>query len=214
VVQANPFAAPPRWHIPQTTDPVKAVTAIATRQFPGWFDDALTPRQMSRTALHRPLYTTCGPVSTWAVELLREAGFKARLVMVMTRDRWNATDNGHTFVEIRSGGRWVAYDIHRKLRWTDEHGRGLSMTEWVSRVPSGKYRIVPLLAPVNERVVRREDARYAQVPFVQANGRLWFPSQGARNRPFLKYSSDYRVIPRDLWEARFGESLRGIAGWS
>jgi hypothetical protein len=208
VVQANPLAPPPRWHIPETSDPVKAVTAIAMRQFPGWFDDSLTPRQMSETALHRPLYTTCGAVSLWAVDLLTEAGFKARLVMVMTRDKWNTTDNGHTFVEIRQAGRWVAYDIHRKLRWTDERGRGLSTVEWISRVPSGNYRIVPLLAPVNERVIRRQDLRYAQVPFVRASGLLWFPSQGARNRSFLRYSSDYRVLAPDVWEARFGERLR------
>ena len=193
----------PRWSIPPTKDPVKAVTAIAIRQYPGWFDDKLTPVEMSERAVDRPLYTTCGPVSAWAVELLKEAGFTARLVMVMTLDKWNATDNGHTFVEVRQRGGWVAYDIHRKVRWTDDSGRGLSMVEWIDRVPSHDYRIVPLLAPVDGGALRRQDARYAQVPFVRAGRWLWFPSQGRRTASILKYSSGHRVLPRDRWLARF-----------
>ena len=218
LVHVNPLAGQPRgWSLPQTTDPLRAAVAIARHQVHGSADDLDSPGRLSEIALRRPVRVTCGTVSLWAVELLKDAGFDARLDMVMTLDAWNETSNGHTFVEIRQGGRWVAYDLDRKVRWTDENGRPLSMSEWMARVPSGNYRIVPLLGPVDERVLRAQDLRFAQVPFVRWRNRLWFPSQGERTASLLNYprAKDFRAVPQRVWEARFGERLasRSAATW-
>jgi hypothetical protein len=210
VWHADPLAAkPPQWRLPATTDPLRAATAIARHQVHGHADDYVSSERKSEIAFHRPIRATCGAVSLWAVDLLTEAGFDARLDMVMTLDPWNASNNGHTFVEIRTDGRWVAYDLDRKVRWTDEAGRPLSMSKWVARVPSGNYRIVPLLGPVNERELRAEDRRVAQVPFVLSGGHLWFPSAGERTQSLLNYpkAKDYRVLSPSAWEARFGERV-------
>src|SRR5262249_29020692 len=137
LVHVNPLAGqPPSWSLPRTTDPLRAVQTIARHQVAGSKDDLDAPSRLSEIAFHRQIRVTCGTVSLWAVELLRKAGFNARFVMVMTLDPWNATSNGHSFLEIREGGHWVAYDLHRKVRWTDAAGRPLSMTQWMARVPS------------------------------------------------------------------------------
>lgn len=219
VWHVNPLAAqPPLWKLPATTDPLRAVTAIARHQVHGWTDDLDSPRRLSEIALHRRVRVTCGTVSLWAVDLLEDAGFDARPDMVMTLDAWNATNNGHTFVEIRTDGRWVAYDLDRKVRWTDKAGRGLSMSEWLARVPSGDYRIVPLLGQVNERSLRAEDQRFAQVPFVRWHRLLWFPSQDKRTQSLLDYpeAEDYRELAPRVWQLRFGEQVpprRPAAFW-
>jgi hypothetical protein len=218
LVHVAPLSGQPAgWSVPRTTDPLRAAKAITRQQLHGSADDLDSPGRLSEIALDRRIRVTCGTVSLWAVGLLRKAGFDARLVMVMTLDAWNATNNGHTFIEIRSGGRWIAYDLDRKVRWTDEAGRPLSMSEWMARVPSGNYRIVPLLRPVDERVLRAEDLRLAQVPFVRWHKLLWFPSQGERTESLLKYprAKNYRVLPPRVWEARFGERLpsRSTPAW-
>ena len=74
---------------------------------------------MSAIAVSRPIRATCSHVSLWAADLLTAANFDARVVGVLTLDTWNATDNGHTLIEVRENGRWVAYDVDRKVRWTD-----------------------------------------------------------------------------------------------
>jgi hypothetical protein len=113
---------------------------------------------------------------------------------------------GHTFIEIRKQERWVAYDIDRKLRWTDEAGRGLSMAEYIARVPSRGYRIVALLGrsmsarsagrcPLRARAFR-PPRRPAVVSFT-----------GCTDGPIITYAPDYRVLPVDEWEARFGERV-------
>lgn len=193
----------PAYRLPPNMDALQAVTAIAAQQIHGWADDHRPISDLSRVAANRPVYVTCGNVSLWAERLLRDAGFTVRIAHVLTLDRWNGWANGHTFIEVRRNGRWVAYDIDRKVRWTDMGGRALSMIEWVAAVKTGRYRIVPLLGPVDETRLRLEDRRYGQVPFVRDGSVYWFPSQGAADRRILGYSSDYRVTsPRD-WRQRF-----------
>lgn len=191
--------------LPHTSNPAAAVAAVAHNHVHGSSDQGLTGRQMSVAAVTRPVRATCGPASDWALELLGAAGFEGRLVMVMTLDKWNGWSNGHTFLEIREGLRWVAYDVDRDLRWADEAGRGLSMLELVVRVPSQNYRIVPLHGPVNERLIRRQDARWAQVPFVRGDdGLIYFPSQGARDARILSYSpKTFRILSPTEWQSRF-----------
>ena len=204
----------PRWSLPPTDSALEAVTLIAQRQVHGLTDDGKEPREISRLALHRTVYLTCGEVSMWAVDLLTAAGYEARLSMAMTLDEWTG-DNGHTIIGVRESTGWVAYDIDRKVRWTDKLGRPLSMREWIERVPTGDYDIVPLLGAVDEVALRAQDRRYAHVPFVLADDELWFASPGdEHDARLISYGESngmrFRPVATPEWHVRFYDGARSL----
>lgn len=182
------------WTLPQGTLS-EQIAALAARHVHGHADGEPSVAEMDRIALERPVSTTCGYVSVWAVAHLREAGYDARVVDTLTLDEWNDTDNGHTLIEVKEDGRWVAYDIDQGVTFG-----GMSLAEWVSSVPSGDYQIIPLEGPVDEEAMRAWHRRIAQVPMIRDGDLTFFPS-GEWDERVMSYDPSYTPITD--WTDRF-----------
>lgn len=195
------LANPPDWALARG-DTHEMVAAIAARHIHGYLDGAPSVDEMDEIAADREVVTTCTYVSRWAVSLLERHGVEARTVSTLTLDAWNDHNNGHTLIEAKVDGEWVAFDVDLGVRFTDDAGAPLSLAEWVERVPRDDYRIVPIepgappaaeLYPLYRRV--------AQVPLISVDRRWWFWSdQEAR---VLSYHRSYAALDRQAWESRF-----------
>jgi hypothetical protein len=83
---------------------------------------------------------SCGNVAELARELLREAGYPARVVQVITDDEFNYFDDGHLMTEVFYEGRWQLYDVDANLRAVDANGDGVPLVDQLAAVQAGTAR--------------------------------------------------------------------------
>ena len=198
-IQALPAA---RWQ-PPTQSADALLTAVVHRHVHGSQDDYEPIERLSEIAAERRVATTCGPLSVWAVQLLGEAGYEARVVTTLTMDEWDSLDNGHTMVSVKIDDRWAVYDLDRAVRYTDEEGNPLSIGELVERVPTDDYQIVPIGDPVGEGYLRASNRRLLQVAGIGDGEYYYFAASGDDAMRVESYSPWYRVMQPELWHERF-----------
>lgn len=192
---------PARYDLPDDLELVSAVRVLAGHHTHGQQDNG-SPVHVDAVAAKRPLVATCGYVSPWAVRVLEEEGFEARVVETLTLDEWNGTNNGHVMVEARLDGRWVLFDIDRDV-WFWRDGRPMSLIELIDAVPSGAYEIRPLSGdPVEpDSAMRPDNERLLQVPMIRDGAAVWFYSTDPDR--VRSYAEGYRVLGEQEWRARF-----------
>lgn len=191
----------------------------------GSADDSLSPRARLRRALHARVSATCTPLSSDLASILCEAGFRARVVLIFTREELNDVDNGHTLLEIVSQDGWAVYDPSFRTFFTRGAHR-LSLLEWCNAIQEGEYEIEPLpggaphlggFGPTSaalrermEKLVASEDERrrwyhrLAGAPLVRtADGRFSFAADDPLAAVLSAYSSTYAPLDpaefRRLW---------------
>jgi hypothetical protein len=182
--------------------PEEIVAAVSARHSHGATDDAQSVDALSKAAFSRPIVTTCGKVSEWTVAHLRDAGYEARVVVTLTLEEWNGTDNSHVMVEVREDG-WVVYDPDRHVGYADPAGRPVSLRELVELVPTDEYAIVPLAGPVGEGLIRETNRRLFGVPGIEEGGLYWFEATGAEAERVRSYDPTYRTLAPAAWSVRF-----------
>ena len=161
-------AAPARAATPGKTDTV--LRQLAGQVTHGWLHDRMPyPELERRLRARRRVYVTCGTISTLGQRALARRGVRSRLVVTMTREPFNAVDNGHTMLEVRIRGRWVVHDLGSNRQPVSRRGRGIPVTEFVRQRPR-RYR---LLAHDRALDVRgAADPEYAR--WVAANLERWY----------------------------------------
>jgi hypothetical protein len=116
----------------------------------GSLDDKKSNEEIREKALYSKISATCGTISEWTVNLLRDNGIKARLVSSLTLESWNSYDNGHILIEVFRPElkKWVVYDIDNDAFFT-HNNVPLSLIEFVENIPKDAFSI--------EYIARRND---------------------------------------------------------
>lgn len=95
-------------------DPVSVLRGLSALQVHGNRDDE-RPVEELRQLLHNRAFLsiTCGTIASVTVAVMRDLGFRARLVGTLTLDPWNTYDNGHTICEVffPVEHKWVLADV-------------------------------------------------------------------------------------------------------
>lgn len=94
------------------------------------------PDLVARYRAGETLHCICGSVSAVGVHLLREAGYQARVVGVVTKQPF-VGDDGHIMLEVWQRGAWRLYDVDGNRRAVDSRRRGVSL---VAQVAAGSNR--------------------------------------------------------------------------
>lgn len=96
--------------------PMSLVRLLATVVKHGSNDDAQLYGASMETLKKRQLSMTCGAITLFAKDVLRDAGVTSRVVTTLNLGEWNTYSNGHTFLEVLNDktGRWEAVDLDTK----------------------------------------------------------------------------------------------------
>tara|TARA_Y100000996_G_scaffold412081_1_gene397408 strand:+ start:83 stop:1024 length:942 start_codon:yes stop_codon:yes gene_type:complete len=105
-------------------------------------DDEKEYSEILQKAKNEKIFATCGTISNWSVQFLKEFGVKARIVAVLTLDDWNSYDNGHILVEVyrEELKKWILYDVDNDAYFTN-NGIPLSLLEFTKQVKNDNYEI-------------------------------------------------------------------------
>ena len=100
------------------------------------FDDVLIKAKKQK------IFATCGTISNWSIKFLKDYGVKARIVAVLTLDKWNSYDNGHILIEVfrEELEKWVLYDMDNDVFFT-KNRNPLSLLEFTEHVKKNDYEI-------------------------------------------------------------------------
>lgn len=159
------------------------------------------------------LHVICGSISAVAAQLLREAGYDARVVGVQTREAFYG-DDGHIMVEVWDDGAWRLYDIDGNRRAVDSRGRGVSI---VAQVAAGSGRLWeslandPPTAPEFEPrpddwlplYSRAWDARVFGTPWLQQPD-AWTVFQDDADRARME-AQGHRYVTEKAWQRLLGK---------
>lgn len=112
-------------------------------------DDQLGLNEMIKWAKHRLLVNTCGRASEFVDHLLRESGFKCRIVNTRTKGAFNSYNNGHIMVEVydKSEQRYRLIDVDKKCYFLDKDGRELDLFEFCRLLNSDQEVRIKRAAP-------------------------------------------------------------------
>ena len=108
------------------------------------------------------LHVICGSISEVGVQVLRDAGYQARVVGVVTQQPFNGTD-GHIMLEVWQQGGWRLYDIDGNRRAVDAAGNGVNI---ITQVEAGANRLWEAIAddprwPVEDEAAQAADPTQA-----------------------------------------------------
>ena len=123
--------------VPMKVRAQRSLADLSTRVTQGWVDNSLTFSQLEARLLQgERLRVGCGIVSTLAIRRMLRMGIPARLVAMVSLDRTIPADEsfGHTFMEVRLGGRWQVYDLTFNRKPLDVTGNGLSAARMIRLV--------------------------------------------------------------------------------
>jgi len=210
------------------TDHTALLSSIAWMYSHGNQDDEKNYSEILSKAKKEKIFATCGTISNWSIQFLKEHGIKARIIAVLTLDEWNSYDNGHILIEVfrEELEKWVLYDIDNDVFFTN-NGNPLSLLEFTKRVKENDYEI-NFIAKKNDidtsnfldknnnydygfliearfldEETRREwYKRVFQVPMIVDEGCSYFFDKDNMNK-ILSYSSFYRYLDEDEFLERF-----------
>ncbi len=105
-------------------------------------DDEKEYSEILTKAKNEKIFATCGTISNWSIQFLKNNGIKARIVAVLTLEDWNSYDNGHILIEVfqEKLKKWVLYDIDNDAYFT-HNGNPLSLLEFTKKVKENDYEI-------------------------------------------------------------------------
>ena len=195
-------------------------------------DDEKDYSEILTKAKNEKIFATCGIISNWSVQFLKECGIKARIVAVLTLDDWNSYDNGHILIEVFRDelNKWVLYDIDNDAFFSS-NGNPLSLLEFVKKVKEDDYDIDFIARKndidisnfrdkknsydygfliearfLNEQTRRKWYKRVFQVPMIVDEGKSYF-FDGKNKDKILNYSSFYQYINEDRFLKQFYDTV-------
>jgi hypothetical protein len=123
-------AVAPAANTAQVADRImREATARMTHTGPGelaW-DDLPVAELLAKYDRGERLYIRCGKQSYVSQALLWRAGIHSRIVNPMrAKGAWDYSGDGHTFIDVWIGKRWVAYDPDGNRQPVDARGRAIS----------------------------------------------------------------------------------------
>lgn len=193
----------------------RTLAGVAQQVTHGWRDDQVPPAELDRRFRSgERLYLTCGTITLLAQRRLRELGVRSRLVVTMTRQPFNANDNGHTLLEVWRG-RWMVYDLDNNRVAVDARGRRIDAASLVA-AKNRRWRMIAddrrfdtegLDDPTHTYWIyanlERWYDRVLGVTLLQHQGRYVFGDASQRER-LERYSPTYRFVPPSAWrQVRF-----------
>lgn len=191
-------------------------------------DDEKEYSEILQKAKSEKIFATCGTISNWSVQFLKEFGVKARIVAVLTLDDWNSYDNGHILVEVyrEELKKWILYDVDNDAFFSS-NGIPLSLLEFVKKVREDDYDIEFIARKndidisnfvdrensydygfliearfLNEQTRRKWYKRVFQVPMIVDEGKSYFFDNTNKDK-ILSYSSFYEFLDKKEFLDRF-----------
>lgn len=76
----------------------------------GLSDDAESPEKLEKHLKIRTVSCACVKIAYFASYLMNTLGIEARVVASMSKKDWGGQDDGHTLLEVKINGQWIAYD--------------------------------------------------------------------------------------------------------
>ena len=133
-------------HIVYKSNLYNLLSSLAVIHTHGKAHDFLDIDELTLKAIKNKLSLTCGHISLWLKNILKSLGIKVRLVAVLTLDKWNSFDNGHTMIEVydRILKKWVLFDIDNNVYFVDQKKAPLSLLEFKKHVRNNNYNLFPL----------------------------------------------------------------------
>lgn len=182
--------------------------------------EKLAPVQQIEQALSGKLSLTCGSVVAFALRVLAEKGYQARMVQAQTTEPWNRYDNGHTMLEIWRPDykKWVLYDLAMNSDFPSPQGP-LSLWELSRLINQGKPFQPRLISHdseldiafsgiFNEELTQLSPVqvdswyrRVLQVPVMFDKGRSYVSP--FRNKPLQPNQAGLTVLTPELFLKRF-----------
>ena len=191
-------------------------------------DDEKEYSEILQKAKNEKIFATCGTISNWSVQFLKEFGVKARIVAVLTLDDWNSYDNGHILVEVyrEELKKWILYDVDNDAFFSS-NGIPLSLLEFVKKVREDDYDIEFIARKndidisnfvdrensydygfliearfLNEQTRRKWYKRVFQVPMIVDECKSYFFDNTNKDK-ILSYSSFYEFLDKKEFLDRF-----------
>lgn len=190
-------------------------------------DNEKSFEELTAKALSDKLYLTCGHASNWIVHTLMKLGIPARVVMTLTLEPWNSYDNGHNMVEVKTGNRWILFDIDNNLYFAKDEKK-LDLRQFKDCVESNNYRKhslsgdIPIEAGWNssdgydftffsEYNCTGPDAltdwykKVCQVIFIEKESIMYFPefADDEINKRIRSYAHNIRSVSSEQFNAIF-----------
>ena len=225
------FVSPGKYNIQRIVfekDLNALLSSIAWIYSHGNNDDEKEYSEILQKAKSEKIFATCGTISNWSVQFLKEFGVKARIVAVLTLDDWNSYDNGHILVEVyrEELKKWILYDVDNDAFFSS-NGIPLSLLEFVKKVREDDYDIEFIARKndidisnfvdrensydygfliearfLNEQTRRKWYKRVFQVPMIVDEGKSYFFDNTNKDK-ILSYSSFYEFLDKKEFLDRF-----------
>lgn len=137
----------------QADSTLPILSDLAMHHVHSWRDEGRPiPELVAKYRAGEILHVICGSISAVGVQVLRDAGYQARVVGVVTQQPFNGVD-GHIMLEVWQQGAWRLYDIDGNRRAVDSALRGVSI---VTQVEAGTSRLWQSIAD-DPRAAPEED---------------------------------------------------------
>lgn len=128
---------------PKADSTLSIMRDLALHHVHSWDQEGMPiPELVAKYRAGETLLVICGSISAVGVQVLRDAGYHARVVGVVTQQPFNGTD-GHIMLEVWQQGGWRLYDIDGNRRAVDASGNGVNI---ISQVEAGANRLWEAIA--------------------------------------------------------------------
>jgi hypothetical protein len=165
---------------------------LALHHVHSWDQEGLPiPDLVAKYRAGETLHVICGSISAVAVQVLRAAGYQARVVGVVTKQPFDGDNDGHIMVEVWQPGGWRLYDIDGNRRAVNAAGWGVNI---VTQVEAGANRLWEAIADgayglsgdgpmlVNDAAQAALDQRVFGTPWIQVGRKQVFNDASDRKR--------------------------------
>mgnify|MGYP006096444821 CR=1 FL=1 len=183
-------------------------------------DAGLNNEQLLQKATDSKLFITCGTISILADRILGNFGIKSRLIIGMTKDKWNNYDNGHSLIEVfrEKYNKWVLYDLDNNCFLT-KNSEPLSFVELCDIINNNQeYQIAKLSEDTrlavnsfhdkegyeydfySESLIATDNSlkkwysRVLQIPLIKEGKYYFYDNDSVTTERMVKYSSNYASI--------------------
>lgn len=123
---------------PEADSMLPMMRDLALHHVHSWDQEGMPiPELVARYRAGETLLVICGSISRVGVQVLRDAGYYARLVGVVTKQPFDGNNDGHVMLEVWDRGGWRLYDLDGNRRAVDAALRGVSI---IAQIEAGTGR--------------------------------------------------------------------------
>lgn len=188
----------------------------------GLSDDAESPERLEKYLKTRTVSCSCTKTADLSVYLMTALGIEARVVASMSKKDWGGQDDGHTLLEVKINGQWIAYDPTFNVLFSGG-GKMLSILDVALRdfseiqlqnlpgnpgfssyeTPHYNYDFWVMERFLSEDSLRQWYGRILAAPFIFSEGRFTGLKCLIDSEGFLKNSHIFALLEQDVFEKKF-----------